>query len=251
MDPQKSFQTTHLLVDLDGTLLGNRDLPLTVEFIFRTARTLRKYSGGWFNAVKMLHGMKTVLALPPEQTEAPLTNDRRAINFVARTLRMDSAEAEELLKSSVLESFPLLKKHFYPILEAQRFLDWAKEHYPLTLATDPIWPEHLVKLRLEWAEVDPEIFQFISHSGIMHACKPTPEYYREILELEELDASQCMLIGNDLSKDLPATEVGIPVFIITKDKRLKRIRNNRGSAPAWTGSFERLKGMLSEQRAMK
>ena len=44
------------------------------------------------------------------------------------------------------------------------------------------------------------------------ACKPTLEYYEELLAQEKFKAEDCLLIGNERKMDLPATRAGIAVF---------------------------------------
>ena len=169
----------HLLIDLDGTLLGNRELPLRLDFAFRALYSLKRH-GGWIKAVKTLRAIYFELDQVPVEIKQGLTNDKRAVAAFAKAVGLPITDAAQILTKSVAELFPLLKRHFYPIPGAKEFLNWAKDHYPLTLATNPVWPEELVVLRLEWAGIDPSIFKNITHAGIMHACKPASEYYREI-----------------------------------------------------------------------
>ena len=104
-------------------------------------------------------------------------------------------------------------------------------------------------LRLEWAGIEPKIFKNITHAAVMHAVKPTNEYYQEVLALEKLKPTDCLLIGNEYEMDLPATQVGIPVFIVTqevpkKSRHAKIIKRPVGSAQAWEGSFKSLRILL-------
>ena len=43
-----------------------------------------------------------------------------------------------------------------------------------------------------------------------------PEYYKEILKKLKLEPSECIMIGNDISDDMVATEkLGMKVFLMT------------------------------------
>ncbi len=42
-----------------------------------------------------------------------------------------------------------------------------------------------------------------------HYVKPDLRYYREILEVNGLEASNCVMIGNDMSMDGVCSDVGI------------------------------------------
>jgi FMN phosphatase YigB (HAD superfamily) len=238
--------TQHLLVDLDGTLLGARDLPLRLDVIFRSLRAFRRH-GGWLRAAKALAAIRSELAKAPPEVVDDLTNDQRVAGAFAKALELPFVEAEKLLSDAIGGLFPSLKRHFYPIAEAKEFLDWAKDRFPMTLATDPVWPEHIVKLRLEWAGIEANWFRNITHAQIMHACKPTPEYYRETLNRFGLEPETSVLIGNDMKMDLPATRVGIRVFIVAKDTPEPKDLSIPGTTtPAWKGTFASLRSMLEE-----
>lgn len=243
-------QVKHLLVDLDGTLLGARNVPLQIEFIARSLRALRKY-GGWWTAFRSLVAIKKELAQAPSEVIEEITNDKRAADAFARSLGLPIDEGTQILQEVMSNLFPLLKRHFFPVEAARDFLEWAKNHYPLTLATNPVWSEDIVRLRVEWAGINPDYFSQITHARIMHSCKPTPEYYREVLALHRLEPHQALLVGNEFKMDLPAIRVGIPVFIVApaqakRSQLPKRINTPKNSAPAWVGSFGQLRSMLTD-----
>ncbi|MDR3606406.1 MAG: HAD family hydrolase [Oligoflexia bacterium] len=229
----------HLLVDLDGTLLGNRNLALSYDFLSQTLSSLRIY-GGFRKSARAL------LAIAGElrKTSRDRTNDRRIVEAFSRRMNLSIEEGGRILREGVSAIFPTLERHFYPIEGARDFLEWAAKKYPLTLATNPIWPPEIVELRIRWAGIDPAIFREITHVRKMHAYKPSPEYFREILEQENLKPEECMLIGDKVKMDLPASRVGIRVFIVGPYKKIMQIRQSSGHAPAWRGSYADLRKML-------
>ena len=123
-------------------------------------------------------------------------------------------------------------------------MDWAKDHYTLTLATNPVWPPEVVEMRIRWAGLDPAIFKSITHAKIMHACKPSIEYYEEILAHEGFEASHCMLIGNEVRMDLPAVRAGIRVFIIDPNSEITPLKPKGSRAEAWRGDYVALRKLL-------
>jgi FMN phosphatase YigB (HAD superfamily) len=229
----------HLLVDLDGTLLGNRNIYLSYDFVRQALSSLKVY-GGVAMAVRSLLSVGREL----KKTSEDLTNDIRIVEIFSRQMNVSIEEARRVLRDSVMTIFPTLEKHFYPIQGAKEFLDWAKERYPLTLATNPIWPPEIIELRVKWAGIDPSIFADITHVRRMHAYKPSPQYYEEILKLNNLNASECLLIGDNVKMDLPATRVGIRVFIVGKYKNLTPIQISKARAQAWRGNYPALRKIL-------
>jgi FMN phosphatase YigB (HAD superfamily) len=231
----------HLLVDLDGTLLGNRSVPLSLEFARRSLEAMRKY-GGWRKSVRTLLTIQQELKRASRET----TNDNRVIRHFAEAVGVPHEEGRRLLREHLAAIFPALERHFYPVPGAREFLEWARERYPLTLATNPVWPPEIVELRVRWAGIDPSIFGFVTHVRRMHACKPEKAYYEEILELQGLKADECLLVGDDVKMDLPATKAGVRVFIVGKYARLARLEPKGARAQAWRGSYADLRALLTE-----
>lgn len=229
----------HLLVDLDGTLVGYREVGVSWNFVKGALGELRRY-GGWRKAAS------TLLALQKElkRKGQARMNDVRAVELFAKRMGMDPTEARRILREGLFVIFPRLEKHFFPIPGAREFLAWAHGRYPLILATNPVWPPEIVDLRVRWAGIDPSMFRFMTHVRTMRACKPEPEYYEAILRQQGLPASDCLLVGNELKMDLPATRIGIRVFIVGKRAKPERLPPRKGRALAWRGSYSHLKALL-------
>jgi FMN phosphatase YigB (HAD superfamily) len=247
--PQLKSKVKHLLVDLDGTLLGNRNFSLSFDFLGRTLKTLKKY-GSLKSNVRTLLEMYREVGRPSSET----ANDLRIIKIFARRMNIGLEEARKILREGLFTIFPELQKHFYPIPGSHDFLEWARLKYPLTLATNPVWPPEIIEMRVKWAGIDPSIFGFITHVRVMHAIKPQPEYYQQILDLQGLKAEDCLLIGDNVKMDLPATRVGIRVFIInSKPKDLKNkihsLKYSQACAQAWKGSYMELRTLLESEKS--
>ncbi len=229
----------HLLVDLDGTLVGYREVGVSWDFVKGALGELRCY-GGWRKAAL------TLLALQKELKRKGQVrmNDVRVVELFASRMGMDAADARRVLREGLFVIFPRLEKHFFPIPGAKEFLTWAHGRYPLVLATNPVWPPEIVELRVRWAGIDPSLFRFMTHVRTMRACKPEPEYYEAILRHQGLEASECLLVGNELKMDLPATRVGIRAFIVGERSKPERLPARKGRAPAWRGSYAHLRALL-------
>ena len=113
----------HLLVDLDGTLLGNQGIPLSVDFIRQSIAQLKPY-GGVRKAAKVLWAIQKEFTHPSSKS---LTNDNRVVELFAKQMNLSLEEARQILREGVLKIFPGLKRHFYPIEGAREFLEWVKD----------------------------------------------------------------------------------------------------------------------------
>jgi len=69
----------------------------------------------------------------------------------------------------------------------------------------------------------------------MHFCKPHPEYFEELLRHLGKTARECVMIGNDPAKDMPASKVGITTFYV-----LFPGEGGRAGSADHTGSLEDL-----------
>ena len=87
--------------------------------------------------------------------------------------------------------------------------------YRVILATNPIFPAVATESRIRWAGMVPEDFELYTTYEYACRCKPNPDYYRDILSSMALEASECLMVGNDATEDTAAELAGIQVFLIT------------------------------------
>lgn len=229
----------HLLVDLDGTLLGNRSLLLSVDFTRRAVKEIESFAGKR-HAIRTLYAMMSEFKRPSKEH----TNDTRVLELFSKRMKIDIEDSRKLIRDGLFKLFPELKRHFFPVAGAKDFLTWAKEHYTLILATNPVWPPEIQELRVKWAGIDPSIFKSVTHVRRMKACKPEPQYFQEILTQEELDPAECLMIGDEVKLDLGATKVGIKVFIVGDYKKCVSLKTSKNAAPAWRGNYKHLRSLL-------
>jgi FMN phosphatase YigB (HAD superfamily) len=235
----------NLLLDLDGTLIYSGSSLIGLEFIGRILPLMKKHRG-WKAAFRALKNSRDSIKFPSKTQ----TNHVRMVEAFEKTLSLTKIEAEKHLYEALLAVFPRLEPHFGEITGAAEFTEWAKEKFTLTLTTNPVWPVELVHMRMRWGGINPAHFKSITTSDRMHACKPTPEYYREVLEQENFSPRSCLLIGNERKMDLPATKVDIAVFLIRpKAKTLTCLHERTEKHPgAWRGNYQHLKQFLSSKK---
>ena len=87
--------------------------------------------------------------------------------------------------------------------------------FRLVLATNPLFPAIATHSRTKWSGLQPDNFEHITTYENSYHCKPNPDYYREILDKLNLQASECLMVGNDVSEDMVAAKVGMHVFLLT------------------------------------
>ena len=84
------------------------------------------------------------------------------------------------------------------------------------LATNPLFPRIATEKRIRWAGLEPEDFEFFTTFEDIGFCKPNPAYYKEVLRRAELDAADCLMVGNDVAEDMMAGgAAGLRGFLLT------------------------------------
>jgi FMN phosphatase YigB (HAD superfamily) len=201
---------TTLLFDLDGTLVTLERRGLELRFMLRAFRRFwpairpwRFRSAFWQAAERLqVHGTDQ-------------TNYQVFLETLGAHARVDLPALDRIVREFLVHDFPHLSDHFVPIQGARETLALARRlGYRVVLATNPVWPLDAVQTRLRAGGLLDFTFDFISHSEVMTCCKPDARYYRQLLERLQAQGEECLMIGNDPRKDLPAKEAGIRTFLI-------------------------------------
>ncbi len=204
-----------VLFDMDGTLVRMDDKEFTENYLARLCAVI----------CPLGYGKEAFLRAVWAGVEAMVGNDGQVPNS---TRFWDTFSA--LLGEEIRARMPVFE-HFYskgdflltreitkPNPKARILLDRLHEKGVRTvLATNPLLPECAQATRLSWADLTPDDFEWISHYDNSYFCKPSPEYYREILTNTGLSACECLMVGNSVSEDvLPAEQLGIKTFLVTE-----------------------------------
>ena len=83
------------------------------------------------------------------------------------------------------------------------------------LATNPVFPKIATEKRMAWAGLYPGDFEYYTTYENSSFCKPSLDYYREILARLSLNAEDCLMVGNDVDDDMVAEKLGMKVFLLT------------------------------------
>lgn len=200
-----------LLIDLDGTLV-RQSFWVQPHFTLKALLRVRKIIGTWAALKYYFVSARAFRAKNPG-----LSNAERVRTALANELKQSKESIEASIREIEHAIFPEMQRYFRPVPEAQQFIEWAKSRYRLILATNPIWTLGPINLRVKWAGIDPGIFEYITHSEVMTACKPNVEYYEQILKRQSLDPKDCIMIGNERTNDGNASKLGIRTFILGYD----------------------------------
>ena len=87
--------------------------------------------------------------------------------------------------------------------------------FRVALATNPIFPSIATEKRIKWAGLNSTDFELFTTYENSSFCKPNTKYYEYILTKLNVQPSECLMVGNDVSEDMVASQLGIKVFLLT------------------------------------
>jgi HAD superfamily hydrolase (TIGR01549 family) len=204
-----------LLFDLDDTLLGN-DMEV---FLPRYFALLGEYARPLFADSKellreLLYGTQAMI----RNTDRSLTNRDVFWRVFAERTGLEPADTEAFFNRFYDHSFPALQAVTERRPAATRVIDKALARgYQVAIATNPLFPARAIEHRLAWAGLPVSDYDFalVTSYENMHATKPHPAYYDEILQRLGAEPATTLMVGDDWQNDVvPAAALGMPVYWI-------------------------------------
>ena len=203
---------THVLFDLDGTLLP-MDQDAFVKAYF--GLLARRMAPRGYDPRELVNAIW-------QGTAAMVENDG------SRTNEQVFWECfQQRFGPRVLEDMPLFEEFYHTDFELAQescgYTDRAAATVGLcralgfqtALATNPIFPAVATRARIRWAGLKAEDFALITTYENSRSCKPNLLYYRQITEKLGVSPRACLMVGNDVQEDMVARELGMQVFLLT------------------------------------
>ena len=113
---------------------------------------------------------------------------------------------------NIVTTDPIVPKIFKKVLQRK---------FKIVIATNPIFPEIATRKRLMWAGLENFLdnLLLITHGEQFNTSKPHKDYYKQILEIINTKANQCLMVGNDVYNDGSASLIGMKYYqVFTKAK---------------------------------
>ena len=202
-----------VLFDLDGTLL-----PMDQD------KFLKAYFGG-ISSHLAPYGYEPVALIKSIQkgTLAMLTNDGTKTNECAFWNAFTSVwgegarNDEKYFDEFYSEKFPSVKSSCACNPKSHELIDLLHQKGIKTaLATNPLFPAVATHERIRWAGLRLDDFEIITTYENSCYCKPNPEYYKAVARAIGVSPEECLMVGNDVSDDMPARTLGMQVFLLTE-----------------------------------
>ena len=202
-----------VLFDLDGTLLPMDQKRFTKDYFGRLMRRICPFG----------YTPETFLAAMQAGIDAMVDNNGSRTNEAAFWEAFAGICGRE-----VLERLPVFERFYeeefdevaptcgYTPKAAETVRALTARGIRVALATNPLFPRIATEKRIRWAGLTPEDFELYTTYEDIGACKPNPDYYREVLSRMGLSPDDCIMVGNDVAEDMmAAAKAGIKGFLLT------------------------------------
>jgi len=208
--------TKAILFDLDDTLLDN-SMKVFEPHIFQL---LVEYWSHYVPAKKALAALSNGVQAMDANNGTHHTNEDLFVEAFCSATEIEPDEIKYHMEAYFSHDFRELAHLVHRLPEARPLVGWAiKNAFQVVIATGMQTPRAAVEHRLAWAGVPVTDFAytFITTWDNMHASKPHPAYYQEILTVIARQPAECLMVGDDWENDiLPATTIGIPSYWIVE-----------------------------------
>lgn len=235
---------TTVLFDLDGTLLP-MDLDRFLERYFELL--INKLSGHGYHPKSLVEATYAGINAMMSNDGAHTNEDVFWKAFCSR-IGKDARQDIRLFQEFYEQDFDRIKEvcDFDPM--AKKAITAVKERgLRVVLATNPLYPAIATQQRIRWAGLQPEDFELYTTYEDTYHCKPNPAYYQDILDKLHLTAEECLMVGNDVTEDMVAAQLGIRVFLLP---RCLLNRNNLDITSYPQGDFEDLLQYIDQLQKM-
>ena len=208
------MKLTTVLFDLDGTLL-----PMDLERFTKTYLCeLTKYlAKNGYDAARAEKGVWAgIIAM--FQNDGSRTNEQAYWDAFSTFFGEDKRGDLPIFDRFYRERFDDVSAVCGYTERAREAVDYLKQRgVRLVLATNPAFPAIATEKRARWAGLEPKDFTLITTYETSSRCKPSLDYYREILARLGASPEECLMVGNDVSEDMVVETLGMKVFLLTDD----------------------------------
>jgi FMN phosphatase YigB (HAD superfamily) len=201
-----------LFSDLDGTLLPLEQDTFIAAYIKQMVTYLARFGyDPKAMAATVWAGSEDMI-----RNDGSATNENVFWNTMSATLGQQVLDDQAKFERYYIEEYHRLQEICGCDPEANALVQRLKrEGIRVILATNPVFPAIATDQRIAWAGLNKADFELVTTYENSIFCKHNIQYYTSILEQLGLKAEECMMVGNDILDDMPASELGMKVFLLT------------------------------------
>ena len=207
-----------ILFDLDDTLLEN-DIHNFMNHYFAL---LGRHASVFMEAQRFIAELLICTRAMMADTDTSISNrDAFWGTFAERNEVDDIAELEAYFEQFYRDIFPQLRQQTRQRASAARLVQRCLDQgLQVVVATNPVFPPVAIEHRLAWAGVPVDAYPFalVTNYSNMHATKPHPAYYQEILQKIGCEPEAALMVGDSWENDIvPASGLGLSTYWIADE----------------------------------
>lgn len=210
---------THILLDMDGTLIGQPGALFHNLFILGVLFRMRRF-GSVKELIRAAWKTKQTL-LSPHSYE---TNEDAFFETLAKELHSSRKRVERFISKFFDSDYPFICLFLHQEPYARRLIDLLHQsNRHITLATNAVFGRREIELRLKASDLFLHDFDLVTSWDVMKVTKPHADFFSETLKKIGASPENTVMIGNDPYYDLPAHKLGIQTLLVGKKLTLKDI----------------------------
>jgi FMN phosphatase YigB (HAD superfamily) len=202
-----------ILFDLDGTLLQSDMNVFMPHYLQALTTRLAHLIPPTQLSVQLMRSTRLMMA----NTDPTRTNQQVFDADFYPKIGHSREEMLPILEEFYTHDFAHLRDLTQPKPEARPLVQAAfARGYDVAIATQPVFPLVAVRQRLEWAGVADFPYRLVTSYENMHACKPQPAFFQEVLAVLGRSPGECLFAGDSPWDDIaPAAQLGLHTFWVT------------------------------------
>ena len=225
-----------VMFDLDGTLLEIALEAFIRRYSTELASALSRVPGRTIDSERALGAVQDAMRCMMEPHNG---TNQQAFSERFRVLTgedLESAGFRTALDGFCADVVPALRNGAGPKAGGRQVVETAIGlGLKVVIATNPIFPLAVIEERTRWADVVDLGVAAITSWENTSATKPYPAYFFEACALAGLRPSECLMVGDDRSLDLPAADMGMRTYYVG---------SHAAATADWSGDLVALAGLL-------
>lgn len=204
-----------VLFDMDGTLLNMGESAFEKEYLKRMVLFLeQRYPGYGKDLVKAVgYGAEMM-----KVSDGSHTNLEVFWEGFEKASGKTREEIEPVITQYYQTDFTHIGDTYVPDEDMQNAVRTLHQKgYQLLVATTPVVPRIANDERVRWSGLSDIPWLDVTSFETYNYSKPNVKYFEQICSKYQLNPAECLMIGDSLVKDYPATELGMDFYLLLNE----------------------------------
>ena len=204
-----------VLFDMDGTLLNMGESAFEKEYLKRMVLFLEaRYPGEGKDIVKAVgYGAELM-----KQSDGSRLNIEVFWDGFEKASRYTRDEIEPVITQYYQTDFTHIGDTYVPDADLQAAVRLLhSKGIQLLVATTPVVPRIANDERVRWSGLGDIPWLDVTSFETYNYSKPNVKYFQQICDKYSLNPAECLMVGDSLLKDYPATELGMEFYLILNE----------------------------------